>query len=171
MKLHFAYGSNMSRWHMALRCPQALALGTAVLAGWRFVIGSDGYASIVQQRGSQVHGVLWRLSSRDLAALNAYENVQGGLYRMRTLPVRRQYLRNPLAVAATVRAQDGGRPVAALVYIARGVGTGTPRSGYMGIVLDAAREWSLPQDYLRGIGRWAPPRWHGVLAPEPGEAA
>jgi len=38
MKLHFAYGSNMSRSHMAVRCPQALALGTAVLAGWRFVV-------------------------------------------------------------------------------------------------------------------------------------
>lgn len=102
MRLHFAYGSNMSRSHMAVRCPQAIALGTAVLAGWRFVVGMDGYASIVQERGSQVRGVLWRLSPRDLAALNAYENVQGGLYRLRTLPVRWQHARNAIAEPATI---------------------------------------------------------------------
>jgi hypothetical protein len=68
MRLHFAYGSNMSRSHMAVRCRQAIALGTAVLAGWRFVVGMDGYASIVQERGSQVRGVLWRLSPRSCRA-------------------------------------------------------------------------------------------------------
>jgi hypothetical protein len=37
--LHFAYGSNMSRALMVPRCPSAVELGTAVLAGYRFCPG------------------------------------------------------------------------------------------------------------------------------------
>jgi hypothetical protein len=41
----------------------------------------------------------------------------------------------------------------------------------MELVLDAAREWDLPQSYLRALARWTPSRWHGAFAPEPGQAA
>jgi hypothetical protein len=165
MTLHFAYGSNMSRTHMAQRCPQAVALGVAMLPGWRFVIGPDGYASIAHERGGRLYGVLWRLSPRDLAALNAYENVQGGLYRMHTLPVRLQ-----CSHSAFPERPNGGRPVAALVYIACRCGSGVPRAGYMELVLAAGREWYLPNSYLRALGRWGATRWHGAFAPEPGQA-
>ena len=49
--LHFAYGSNMSRALMQRRCPQATALGTARISGWRFVITPDGFGSIVPRAG------------------------------------------------------------------------------------------------------------------------
>ena len=151
MTLHFAYGSNMSRPHMRTRCPGARALGTTTLSGWRFIIGPDGFASLARQPGSRVHGVLWRLSTRDVAAINAYENVQSGLYLRRRLPIRLQ-LSAP-----------------ALVYIARRVGRGSPRPGYMHQVLEAARDWGLPQPYIRSIARWAPSRWRGARARDTGE--
>ena len=151
MTLHFAYGSNMSRPHMRARCPDARAIGTMTLTGWRFVIGRDGYASLVRRPGSRVHGVLWRLSTRDLAAVDAYENVQSGLYLRRRLLVRR----NP--------------PATALVYIARRQGTGTPRPGYIAQVIEAARDWKLPQPYIHSIARWAPSRWRGARARDTGE--
>ena len=88
MTLHFAYGSNMSRALMSGRCPEAEALGTATLFGWRFVINPDGFGSIALRPGGRVHGVLWRLSARDLAAINAYESVDSGLYLRRRLMVR-----------------------------------------------------------------------------------
>ncbi|HXW23776.1 MAG TPA: gamma-glutamylcyclotransferase family protein, partial [Xanthobacteraceae bacterium] len=87
MTLHFAYGSNMSRALMQRRCPGARALGPARLDGWRFTIMREGYASIVPAAGAAVHGVAWRLSPRDLAALNAYESLDRGLYLRRVLPV------------------------------------------------------------------------------------
>src|SRR6516164_4098533 len=102
LMLHFAYGSNMSRALMKTRCPNAHALGTGTLSGWRFVIGPDGYASVIRQPGGLVHGVLWQLSARDLAAVNAYESIQSGLYLLRTLAVRHR---------------KRGAP--ALVYVAR----------------------------------------------------
>src|SRR5260370_17793671 len=88
MTLHFAYGSNMSRALMSARCPGAEAIGTATLSGWRFVINPEGFGSIAPQPGGCVHGVLWRLSARDLAAVNAYESIDSGLYLRRRLAVR-----------------------------------------------------------------------------------
>jgi hypothetical protein len=150
--LHFAYGSNMSRALMGARCPDAEAIGTATLAGWRFVINPDGLGSIVPQPGGRVHGVLWRLTARDLAAINAYEGIESGLYLRRQLPVR-----------------CGERQATALVYIARQHGEGIPRPGYINVVLDAARDWQLPALYVRALARWAPSGWRGARARDTGE--
>ena len=152
--LHFAYGSNMSRMLMAGRCPTAVALGTAKLAGWRFIIMGDGYASVVPSPGSEVHGVLWRLKPRDLAALNAYENINTGLYRRRMLAVT----------------YDGGR-APALTYLARDRSAGRPKPGYQDIVVAAAREWELPEAYVRALERWASPALSGARPTETGELA
>jgi gamma-glutamylcyclotransferase (GGCT)/AIG2-like uncharacterized protein YtfP len=138
MTLYFAYGSNMSKAGMAARCPDARAVGTAMLAGWRFVIAESGYASIVPAARGKVFGVLWQLAPRDVAALNAYENVDDGLYLRRTLTVRR-----------------GGDAKSAMVYIARNGGEGRPRRGYLDLVIGAAREWDLPADYICELQSWS----------------
>ena len=152
MTLHFAYGSNMSRPHMQARCPGATALGIAVLAGWCFVINPDGYGSIARRAGGIVRGVLWRLPPRDLAVINAYENVAGGLYLRRMLPVL-----------------YGERRESALVYIATRQGEGTPRPGYIEIVVAAARDWNMPEAYIRSLKRWSPSRWRGARMKDVGE--
>jgi gamma-glutamylcyclotransferase (GGCT)/AIG2-like uncharacterized protein YtfP len=138
--LHFAYGSNMDRALMLRRCPTASAIGPARLDHWRFIVTRDGYASIVPAPGEVVHGVLWRLAPRDVAAVNAYESVDRGLYRRRMLAVRR----------------DGC--VRALVYVARERVAGRPKPGYQNLVIAAARAWNLPDDYVGGLERWAPAR-------------
>jgi gamma-glutamylcyclotransferase (GGCT)/AIG2-like uncharacterized protein YtfP len=152
MTLHFAYGSNMSRELMRRRCPAAQAIGPARLDGWRFLVTPDGYASIAPAPGSTVHGVLWRLTPRHLAALNAYESLDSGLYRRRLLAVR-----------------TAGRLVRALTYVGRRLGEGRPRPGYQdGIVLPAARAWGLPPHYVAELARWAPGGWSAPREPEPG---
>jgi gamma-glutamylcyclotransferase (GGCT)/AIG2-like uncharacterized protein YtfP len=151
--LHFAYGTNMSRGLMRARCPEARALGTATLSGWRFVIGPDGYASVIRQPGGRVHGVLWRLGARDVAAINAYESVQSGLYLLRTLAVRK-----------------GTQSAPALVYVARRQGEGMPRPGYLATVIEAALDWNLPPPYIRSITRWSRSAFGGARARETGEA-
>src|SRR5262245_50625074 len=75
MTLYFAYGSNMNRALMQRHCPAAQEIGAATLTGYRFVITADGYASVAPSAGELVHGVLWRLTPRDIAALNAYESL------------------------------------------------------------------------------------------------
>lgn len=152
MTLHFAYGSNMSRPLMQARCRDAQALGVASLPGWRFVINRDGYGSIAPHQGGRVLGVLWRLSVRDLAAINAYESVSTGFY-----------LRHRLAVRLDAR------QTAALVYITRQGGEGTPRPSYIDLVVRAAREWDLPERYVQSLARWSPSAWRGTRARDTGE--
>jgi hypothetical protein len=150
--LHFAYGSNMSRALMR-RCPSARAVGPAVLEGHRFVITRDGYASVVRCPGARVHGLLWRLGPRDLAARHHYEGVASGLYRPVMRPVRCE-----------------GRSVPALVYIGRARGEGRPRPGYQALVVAAARDLNLPAGYVDSLARWAP-RCIGARAKDTGELA
>jgi len=152
MTLHFAYGSNMSRALMGGRCPTAVALGVATLRGWRFVINPDSVGSLDPHPGRLVYGVLWRVTLRDLVAINAYESVDTELYLRRMLPVRL-----------------GARQTPALVFLAKRRGQGTARPGYISIVIEAAREWQLPAPYIRSLQRWSPSGWRGVRAKDTGE--
>ena len=138
MILYFAYGANMDRPAMAKRCPQAKPLGIAMIDGYRFTIGSGGYACLARAPGKSVHGVLWRLTPRDLAALDAYESIDTGLYRRAFLPVR-----------------FGGRTSQALLYLGRRPGQSRPRRGYLQSVIAAARDWKLPPGYIARLERRA----------------
>jgi gamma-glutamylcyclotransferase (GGCT)/AIG2-like uncharacterized protein YtfP len=154
MTLYFAYGANMDRAAMARRCPTARPLGPAVLEGYRFIITADGYASVVPTAGAVVHGILWRLTPRDLAALNIFESVDSGLYRRVLMPVR-----------------IGGRRVRAMLYRGRGRATGTPRPGYIATLVAAARGWALPSEHVDRLRRWAPGAFGGRAAAESGAIA
>ena len=138
MMFYFAYGSNMDRAAMAKRCPKARPLGIAMTDGYRFIIGAGGYASLARTPGACVHGVLWRLTPRDLAALDAYESVDTGLYRRAMRPVRFK-----------------GRTSPALLYLGRRPGQSKARRGYLQSVIAAARDWKLPAEYIARLQRRA----------------
>ena len=144
MTLYFAYGSNMHRAAMEGRCREARAVGVAQLDGYQFFIGIDGWGSVRRKAGSVVHGVLWKVTPRDLAALHAYELLDKGLYDLRTLPVR-----------------SGACNVRALIYLLRRRQTGAPKPGYAELCAAAAREWHLPDRYVRSLERWSVSRWTG----------
>ncbi len=139
MPLYFAYGSNMDRAAMAARCPASKALGSARLARHRFIVTSDGYASVVRDPRRTVWGLLWDIAFADMPALDRYESVASGLYVKLSQPV--------IAAAAARRA---------LIYVARSQAAGQPRPGYMEGVLAAARDAGLPDDYLREIAALSP---------------
>jgi cation transport regulator ChaC len=154
MTLYFAYGSNMSRTAMAQRCPTARALGPAALDGYRFFIGVDGWGSVKPAPGGRVHGVLWRLTPRDVAALHAYELLHKGLYDVRHLPVR-----------------NGARRVRAMIYLLRRRAVGRPKPGYVESIAAAARDWKLPERYVRSVARWSTSRFTGARVIDVGELA
>ena len=150
--LHFAYGANMSRAVMQKYAPGARALGVAALADHCFVITADGYASVEPARAQTVHGVLWRITPRDRVMLDAWENVGSGLYRAEVLAVRRKRCLAPC-----------------LVYFARPGTEGRPKSGYIELVLAAAREWDLPAAYIHWLEGFASVRPVGPDARKIGE--
>jgi gamma-glutamylcyclotransferase (GGCT)/AIG2-like uncharacterized protein YtfP len=154
MTRYFAYGANMSRAAMRARCPQARALGPATLHGYRFFVGIDGWGSVEPSRGDEVHGVLWRLTPRDVAALHAFELLHKGLYEVRRLPVR-----------------QGAQAVPAMIYLLRRGKPGKPKPGYVEMISAAAREWQLPETYIRSVERWSVSRFTGARSVDVGELA
>jgi gamma-glutamylcyclotransferase (GGCT)/AIG2-like uncharacterized protein YtfP len=145
--IYFAYGANMERAAMRRRCGGATPLGPAVLRGWRYVI-AQGYGSVAPAAGCHVFGVLWRLTPRDLAALNAFESLDSGLYRRAMLTV-----------------ETGGGRARALVYVGCRRGRRRPMPGYQERLVAAAQEWRLPRRYIAELARLAP----GYRAARPAE--
>jgi gamma-glutamylcyclotransferase (GGCT)/AIG2-like uncharacterized protein YtfP len=133
MTLYFAYGSNMDDAALKARCPKARRIGRARLPRHRFVLMADGYASVRRDPLSDVHGVLFDLALSDIAPLDRYEDVEGGLYIKAFQPVVRH----------------DGHASRALIYIgtdqSRG---GVPVPGYMRAIVDAARAADLPAAYV-----------------------
>jgi len=154
MTLYFAYGSNMQRAAMARRCPGAQAVGPAALEGYEFFVGVDGWGSVKPAAGGTVHGVLWKLTPRDIAALHAYELLHQGLYDVRHLPVRLD-----------------SRRVRAMFYRLRRKARGRPKPGYVEMIAAAARGWKLPERYIRSVERWSASRFTGARLIDAGELA
>ena len=135
MRLYFAFGANMDVAGMSKRCPDAVAHGPARLDHHRFAIVHPGFATVLPARGFTVHGVLWRLGTRDLAVLDAYENIASGLYGREEKSVR-----------------QGARTLRAITYFVRQPRPGLARPGYLeDCVLPAARHWGLPQSHIAAI--------------------
>lgn len=129
--LYFAYGSNMSRSQMAIRCPRSQPRGVALLRGWRFLINRRGFATIVPDSASFVYGILWDVPADDLRSLDEKEGVKFGTYRRDEVD---------LDVA--------GERLAAQTYIARDDVSGEPMPGYLERVIEGAREFRLPGAYI-----------------------
>ena len=128
--LYFAYGSNMNRQQMERRCPQNELLGVAVLAGYRFLIGERGYATLTDDPAASVMGALYRISVSDEEELDRCEGVAMGCYRKACLKV----------------SFDGGQ-YEALTYLDDRTKPAPPREGYMARILAGARQLGLPAGY------------------------
>jgi hypothetical protein len=136
MPLYFAYGANMDRAAMAVRCPRSKPLGIAALMRHRLAIMREGFLTIVRDPRARVHGVLWDLALADVAALDRFEGLREGLYVKAIQPV----------IAA-----EG--PKQAIVYIGANSGPGRVRKAYMREILAGATGWGLPRDGIDALER------------------
>lgn len=77
--LYWAYGSNLDRAQMRARCVGAVADASAVLRGYRLVFAGysarwgGGVATLERDPRGRVDGLLYRVTTADVAALDAYE--------------------------------------------------------------------------------------------------
>jgi gamma-glutamylcyclotransferase (GGCT)/AIG2-like uncharacterized protein YtfP len=118
---------------MAQRCPGAALVGPARLPGYRFVIAGAGFAGLEPDAASDVHGVIWELTTADVAVLDDYEGIKEGLYRKAVFSI-------------------DGAPV--LVYVPADRGRGVPAQDYLGDIVAAARAHGLPGEYVKEIEGW-----------------
>ena len=137
--LYFAYGSNMNEQQFKERCPSSFFLCRAKLLDFRFIITSRGYASVLKQKGSTVHGVLCAITEADERELSRKEEVHDNIYR-------REWL---LAVT------EFGYSLPSLVYVDTINFEGVPRDGYLEKILAGARRHDLPSEAIAEMETWA----------------
>lgn len=144
--LYFAYGSNLDPEQMEWRCPDAIALGAARLDDWAWRIGGRGYATVSPEHGDHVWGAIWNVSDLDLARLDRYEGVAGGLYRREIVTVIADTGRThpgPLAESPTDE-----RSVDCLIYIENYDDVGLPSDLYLERIIAGAQAFELPQTWI-----------------------
>lgn len=138
-RLYFAYGSNMDEEQMAKRCPEAKLIGKGRLNGYRFIINGRGVASVVNQQGRSVEGLLWRITSGNEEALDYYEGVSFNTYFKKDITIDRY---------------KDDETYSALIYIASESSIGKPRSGYLERIITAAEKHEFDSDYLKELKKW-----------------
>ena len=130
--IYFAYGSNLHLEQMLRRCPDAEPLTQAILHGHHMVY-RRGVATVERaSKHSQVHGAVYKISKRDLEALDRYEGFP-------TL-----YYREEMEVETR-----GMGHMKAIVYIMhKCYRPSLPRAGYYEIIEEGYYNWCLPMKSL-----------------------
>ena len=83
-KLYAAYGSNLNLRQMAVRCPDAVPVSTAVLEGWQLTF--RGVATLERCEGSRTPVGIWGLTDQCEVVLDRYEGYPR-LYRKEMIEV------------------------------------------------------------------------------------
>ena len=129
--LYFAYGSNLWRQQMTRRCPEHREIGAGCLTGWRWIITTRGYASIVMSEDDYVLGTVYELSEADLLSLDQFEGVAEGNYRKEMIEV-------------VVDEQT----LSCLVYIDPVVREGSSKQEYVARINNGIKDVGFPDEYV-----------------------
>lgn len=139
---YFAYGANMHDATFRIRRGiQPLESRRGRIEGYQLRFNLEGRprgkaapANLCLNPGTEVWGVLHRITRRDLLHLDLTEGVPGRGYRH-----------------VIVEAEDmSGRAIEALTYMAQGSDLdGRPSLRYITLLRDGARAYRLPEDYIR----------------------
>ena len=131
--IYFAYGVNLDRNGMDIRCPGNKPLCRAVLKNYRLIFRS--FADIEEAVNHSVHGALYEITKEHLRSLDRFEGYP------------RFYIRKTIPVIT-----KDGREVNAVVYqmIDRNQYS-SPHRGYLNIILAGCQQWRLPEEYIKNI--------------------
>jgi gamma-glutamylcyclotransferase len=146
-RLLFAYGSNLAASEMRAWCPDARFAGVARLPDHRLALNrrsirwGGGAADIVPAAGEEVWGALYEVPDGTLDGLDVKEG-HGWAYRLVEVEVERDGRRTPAAAYEVVDKEPEEVPA-------------TPE--YAALVVAAARERGLPDDYVGRLLAWLGP--------------
>ena len=83
-KYYVAYGSNLNKRQMMMRCPGAKAVGTGFIRGYELLFkGSKtgAYLTIEKKRGGRVPIAIWKVTKENEEALDRYEGYPTFYYK------------------------------------------------------------------------------------------
>ncbi len=129
--LYFAYGSNLWRQQMFSRCPECREIGAGRLDGWRWIITTRGYASIVVSTGDYVLGTVYELSEGDERNLDGFEGVSQGSYTKEILTI-----------------ELNGQSASCLTYVDPVTVEGESKVEYIDRINNGIRDAGLNSDYV-----------------------
>ena len=142
---YFAYGADLAPAQMKKRCPNAEFIGRAVLPN--HAIGFDhfskrwdgGVLDIEESRSEQVAGVLYEIPHDEIRKL---DTTKDGYQRSR-FPVY------PVDEEGIVNSEN---PIEAEIYDAPSSERDVPPTlAYLDTLIEGARHWNLPEDYIAKI--------------------
>lgn len=135
---YFAYGSNMNREQMKDRCPDSVLIGPASLQGYKiaFTTFSEarncGCADIIKSSNDVVWGLLYEVSSGDLANLDVAEGHPTDYRR----------------IQKTVKDEQGKDCVAETYeVVTKEANFIKPSEHYLSLMREAAHTFSFPKTY------------------------
>ena len=134
MKYYVAYGSNLNKEQMEIRCPGARPVGTANLAGYRLAFKGSrtgAYLTIEEDVDSLVPVAIWAVNARHEAALDRYEGYPRFYYKRDVVLAV-----NGQALKAFVYSMHEDRP------------HGIPSDWYVEICREGYRDFGLDEYYL-----------------------
>ncbi len=148
--LFFAYGSKMDADELRLRCPSAQFVAVAKLPNHRlsFTAYSEshncGIVDAMPQPGSAIWGVVYDIPEVDFARLDQREGYAPGRPAAANDCLREQ--------RHVYRNGHEEEPILAWLYLAkREPHTPVPSSTYMGRMVNGARFWHLPTEYIEQL--------------------
>jgi len=107
--LYFAYGSNLWIDQMARRCPGNTLLGLGIMRDWKWIIGSSGYANVIESPGDLVHGFVYTLTPDDEEKLDGFES-SGELYNKQMHDIEHMGRQEECLVYVDVERPEQGHP-------------------------------------------------------------
>jgi gamma-glutamylcyclotransferase len=129
--LYYAYGSNLWRQQMLARCPDQRVISAGCIHGWRWIVTTRGYASIVESKGDYVLGTVYELSEADVLNLDLFEGVAQGSYHKEIIVVEAE-----------------GQEMNCLVYIDPVTVEGQPKEEYISRINNGIEDAKLPVEYV-----------------------
>ncbi len=146
--LYFAYGSNLNWEQIKSRCPSVRFIGPAVLPDHRLAFTRKsqfrgcGVADAVPHPGSIVWGVVYEIAAEEVAHLDAAEGFQPGR-------PHNAYIRSTCQVFLN---GNNATPLTVAIYFAcRQENPPPPNQQYKDLILQGARYWGLPEDYIKEV--------------------
>ena len=118
--IYIAYGANLNKFNMNLRCPRAVSHGSSRVEDYKLIF--NNVASIVKSPGDHVEVGLWEITMNCEKSLDRFEGFPS-LYR-------KEYL------------EQG------MVYIMNHDGMAAPNESYFETIAQGYRDFNLDRSYL-----------------------
>ncbi len=126
-EIYLAYGSNLNKRQMSMRCPDAKPLGILMLPNYRLVF--KGVADIIPAEGMKVPVALWSITEKCEKSLDRYEGFPN-LYR-------KEYFHNK------------NTDQSYMAYVMNGYGLGLPSKSYYTSIAQGYEDFDIDLSYLK----------------------